>query len=102
LRSHFGNARDTKRVMATPSLGDAQFQVACCARCDKEVLTHVVDIDIEGNEVRRCLHCDGEVTGDPRAIPASELEGYGYTLIEARSCGNGGGCSTGCGMRSRS
>ena len=75
--------------MATPFLEDAEFLFATCSACDKSVLTHVVDFDDDGNEVRRCVHCD-------------ELEERGYRLIDARGCGNGGGCSSGCGTRQRS
>ena len=87
--------------MATPSLGNVEFLFASCPACGKEVLTHVCDFGDDGNEIRRCVHCDGEVTGDYQAVPAAELGGRGYGLIEARGCGNGGGCSAGCGMRQR-
>jgi hypothetical protein len=87
--------------MATPSLEDAEFLFATCAACHKSVLTHVVDFDDEGNEVRRCVHCDGEVGRDWQSLRADELEEHGYGLIDARGCGNGGGCSSGCGTRQR-
>jgi len=42
-----------------PDAGDG-FPVARCARCAREVLTHV-HLD-EGGEARRlCLHCDAEI-----------------------------------------
>jgi len=86
--------------MATPSLGDTEFLLASCPDCAKPVLTHVVDFDEHDNEVRRCIHCDGAVADDWRAVGAAELDAYGYGLIEARGCGNGGGCSS-CGLRQR-
>jgi len=93
------NAVETFAV-ATPSIGDAEFLLASCPQCAKSVLTHIVDFDDADNEIRRCIHCDGEVDGDWRVVPAASLDDYGYGLVEARGCGNGGGCSS-CGMRTR-
>jgi len=87
--------------MATPFLEDVEFLFATCAACGKSVLTHVVDFD-DGNEVRRCVHCDGAVEQDWQSFRGDELEERGYGLIDARGCGNGGGCSSGCGTRQRS
>ena len=46
---------------------DADFPVARCARCDRDVLTHVA-MDAAGDERRRCIHCDAEL--DPAEIRA--------------------------------
>ncbi|HVN87643.1 MAG TPA: hypothetical protein VMW17_22630 [Candidatus Binatia bacterium] len=86
--------------MATPGFDDSTFWLVSCPACDKLVLTHLADIDDDGNEVRRCVHCDGEVGDDWREVSGVELEQHGYAVLGARGCGNGGGCSSGCGMRS--
>src|SRR2546427_8041347 len=48
-------------VMSDPAPTlESDFPVARCARCAREVLTHV-HLD-EGGEARRlCLHCDAEI-----------------------------------------
>jgi hypothetical protein len=56
-----------------------------------------VELD-DDDEIRRCLQCDQRLS-DWRDATAAELEDAGYSLLEARGCGNGGGCSTGCGMK---
>jgi len=86
--------------MATPSLSDSEFVVGFCVGCAKDVLTHL-DLGPTDDEVRRCLHCDEAINSALRSVRGDELEASGYALIEARSCGNGGGCSAGCGMRSQ-
>ena len=87
--------------MATPSFGDSEFLVGFCQHCAKEVLTHV-DLDLADNEILRCLHCDEPIQSSLRVIWGDEIETTGYALLEARSCGNGGGCSvSGCGARLR-
>lgn len=83
--------------MATPALDDARFPMARCGSCEREVITYV-DLDERGEERRRCLHCDDLLT-ECRDVDADDLEAAGYALIEARGCGNGGGCSSGCGQR---
>ena len=60
-----------------------------------------MDFQADGQEVRRCLHCDGDVAADWRSVTATELSEHGYEIVHARGCGNGGGCSSGCGMRAR-
>jgi hypothetical protein len=87
--------------MATPILGDVEFLVGACPACAKEVLTHV-DLAPDGSEMRLCLHCDGVISPTAlETVAGAELEAGGYELIEARLCGNGGGCSSGCGSRAR-
>lgn len=83
--------------VATPVLEDVQFPLAHCSGCGREVVTYV---EIEDDaEIRRCLHCDQRLA-DWRDVTAAELEAAGYSLLEARGCGNGGGCSSGgCGVR---
>lgn len=83
--------------MATPVLDDVQFPLAHCPSCTRDVVAYV-ELDDQDLEVRRCLHCDERVS-EWREVSTDQLEGAGYSLIEARGCGNGGGCSSGCGMR---
>ena len=88
-------ARYEYRV-ATPALEDIQFPLADCSACGREVVTYV---ELEGEtEIRRCLQCDQRLQSW-REATAAELEAAGYSVLEARGCGNGGGCSSGCGMR---
>jgi hypothetical protein len=71
----------------------AGFPVTRCARCDREVLTHV-HLDDRGEERRLCLHCDAEVDPEEvRWVAEGELGGLGYALG-----GEEGGCGRpGCG-----
>ncbi len=69
---------------------DDGFPVARCARCARDVLTHV-HVDVRGDERRLCLHCDAEL--DPREVrwvAESELEPLGYGLEEEGGCGRPG------------
>ena len=87
--------------MATPTLSDAEFLVGYCGGCQKEVLTHTV-LGPDDEEIRLCLSCDQPITAGLRSIGSEELEASGYAIVEARICGNGGGCAVGgCGMRHR-
>jgi hypothetical protein len=45
------------------------------------------------NEILRCLHCDEAIETTLRVIRSDELEAAGYAVLEASTCGNGGGCS---------
>ena len=83
--------------MATPVFEDVQFPLGHCGTCAREVIAYV-DLDEGDAEIRRCFHCN-EALEQWREVSASELESAGYSLLEARGCGNGGGCSAGCGMR---
>jgi hypothetical protein len=85
--------------MATPALGATEFLFGFCTACDKEVITHV-DLDAAGDLIRRCVHCDALLAGALRAGDADALTAHGYAVLDARTCGNGGGCAAGgCGMR---
>ena len=86
--------------MATAALGDTEFLLGYCKDCGRHVLTHV-DLGPHDDEVRRCLHCDAIIASQMQIVSAAELEARGYSVVEARTCGNGGGCSAGCGMRER-
>jgi hypothetical protein len=86
--------------MATPALDGTEFLFARCPACEKSVLTHVADFNDLGEEIRHCVHCDTQVATGWELVGAEELEARGYSLVEARACGNGGGCGAGCGMRS--
>jgi hypothetical protein len=69
---------------------DDGFPVARCARCARDVLTHV-HLDARGDERRLCLHCDAEL--DPREVrwvAEGELEPLGYGLEEEGGCGRPG------------
>jgi len=83
--------------MATPALDDVQFPLAFCRGCDRDVLAYV-DLDADQREIRRCVECD-ERLPEWREVGSADLEAAGYSVLEARGCGNGGGCSSGCGMR---
>ena len=88
-------------LMAVPSFDATDFLVGYCAACEKDVLTHV-DLGSDGEDVRRCLHCDELVATSLRSVSSEQLTENGYAVIEARTCGNGGGCGAGgCGMRQR-
>jgi len=80
---------------------ESDFPVARCARCAREVLTHV-HLD-EGGEARRlCLHCDAEIDpAEVRWLGEAELEPLGYGLHRAEEGGCGRpGCGRGnCGSR---
>jgi hypothetical protein len=81
--------------VATPSLDSSEFPFADCPACAKQVLTHL-DFDADGVEVRRCIHCDLVIPSEHlRWAAASALRVNGYALLEARTCGNGGGCRAG-------
>jgi len=73
---------------------ESDFPVARCARCAREVLTHV-HLDEDGEARRLCLHCDAEI--DPvevRWVDEVALEPLGYGLHRAEE----GGCGRpGCG-----
>ena len=72
--------------------GDLPF--ARCARCAREVLTHV-HLDERGVERRLCLHCDAEI--DPREVrwlDESAVAALGYAL---RADDEGGCGRPGCG-----
>jgi len=77
---------------AEPTAGE--FPVAHCARCARDVLTHV-HLDARGDERRLCLGCDAEI--DPREVRwvgDGELQTLGYGLYDDE----GGGCGRpGCG-----
>jgi hypothetical protein len=85
--------------MATPEFGNEEFLLGHCPVCAKDVLTHI-DIGPDDEEIRCCVHCDAHVGNGMRAVSADELEAFGYAIVDARVCGNGGGCSAGgCGLR---
>lgn len=84
--------------MATPVLDDTAFPLAACEPCGRDVLAYVESDRPEVGEIRRCVHCDA-IVAEWRAADAHELEDAGYSVLEARGCGNGGGCSSGCGTR---
>jgi hypothetical protein len=79
----------------------ADFPVSRCARCARDVLTHV-HLDARGEERRLCLHCDAEI--DPREvrwIPLDDLEplGYGFMPDADAGCGRPGCGKGNCGNR---
>ena len=88
--------------MATPSADDAEFLIGYCSVCAKQVLTHI-QLGDDDAEVRLCLHCDTVIADGLESVPGDDLEAHGYALLEARTCGNGGGCGVGggCGGRER-
>jgi len=87
--------------MATPSIGDAEFLFGTCQVCGKQVLTYT-DFGPDGAEVRRCLSCETVVIDSLQAVTAIELQASGYGIVDARICGDGGGCAAGgCGLEKR-
>jgi hypothetical protein len=74
---------------------EPDFPVSRCARCGRDVLTHV-HLDERGSERRRCLHCDGEIDpAEVRWVLLAELEGLGYAMTNDDE----GGCGRpGCGQ----
>jgi hypothetical protein len=69
---------------------DDGFPVARCARCARDVLTHV-HLDARGDERRLCLHCDSELDpSEVRWVVEGELEPLGYGLEEEGGCGRPG------------
>ena len=70
-----------------------EFVFASCPTCQKEVLTHVVDFADDGSEIRRCVHCDGELSSDWHTASTDELPRLGYAVVGPSGCG-GSGCGT--------
>jgi hypothetical protein len=71
---------------------EADFPVSRCARCRRDVLTHV-HLDARGAERRLCLHCDAEIDPEEvRWVRESDLGPLGYELEgrEAGGCGRPG------------
>ncbi len=65
---------------------DLAFTVGWCAICDREVLT-CADYDAEGDELRRCVHCDQRVSRALHAVRGDELTTRGYVVDEPGGCG---------------
>ena len=78
-------------IDAAVEAGDG-FPVARCARCARDVLTHV-HLD-EGGEPRRlCLHCDAELDpAEVRWVDEARLGplGYGLEREDGVGCGRPG------------
>jgi len=73
--------------------GEGDFPVSRCARCAREVLTHV---HLDAGAARRlCLHCDAEIDpAEVRWVSAEVLASLGYGLEDEEP----GGCGRpGCG-----
>ena len=70
---------------------EVDFPIARCARCARDVLTHV-HLDDAGLERRRCLHCDAEM--DPQEIRwvlGGQLQALGYDVTDPNEgCGRPG------------
>lgn len=89
--------------MASPGFDSTTFLAAYCERCDDEVLTFL-DLDPEAGDrlLFRCLSCKSLVVDCFRELSHDDLENIGYSVLEARTCGNGGGCGAGgCATGSR-
>jgi hypothetical protein len=70
---------------------DVGFPVSCCARCGRDVLTHV-DFDDDVAR-RRCVHCDAEIDpAEVRWVDEGALEplGYGFHADDEGGCGRPG------------
>jgi hypothetical protein len=85
--------------MTAPAHED-RFPVARCAPCGRDVLTHA-EIDAQGDERRRCVHCDAGLDPDEvRWVGESELDRLGYHAYGDPAAGGCGrpGCGQGrCG-----
>jgi hypothetical protein len=71
---------------------EAGFPVSRCARCSREVLTHV-HLDAGGEAHRLCFHCDAEIDpAEVRWVSEEELEplGYGFHRELGEGCGRPG------------
>jgi hypothetical protein len=76
---------------AVVEAGDG-FPVARCARCARDVLTHV-HLDERGEPRRLCLHCDAELDpAEVRWIDEARLDplGYGLEREDGAGCGRPG------------
>ena len=72
---------------------EIEVAFAWCETCARDVLTHG-DYDADGHERRLCVHCDGLVAVERRAVRLGDLEAEGYSVIEEQGCGRpdcGGG-----------
>jgi hypothetical protein len=79
-------------VEATPST-PLELSFAHCDTCGRDVLTHT-DYAADGAERRLCVHCDGDVTSEPRSVRIADLDAEGYAVLEEEGCGRpdcGGG-----------
>lgn len=82
--------------MAVPTLDSATFLVAYCSQCDDEVLTYLdLDETLVGELQHRCLSCASPAIERFRELESDDLEEIGYEVVDARTCGNGGGCGAG-------
>lgn len=79
---------------------DAAYPVSRCARCARDVLTHV-HLDAHGEAHRLCFHCDAEIDpAEVRWMDEAALEPLGYALHRdvADGCGRPdcgrGNCAT--------
>jgi hypothetical protein len=79
---------------------DDGFPVARCARCDRDVLTHVA-VDAAGDERRCCIHCDADLDpAEVRWVEEAHLEGLGYGVDGGEAgCGRPGCGKGSCGRR---
>lgn len=77
---------------------ELDFTLGWCAICGRDVLTSA-DYDEDGQERRRCVHCDELVQNRLRGTKGELLPTHGYGLLETQGCGSpscGGGQ---CGRR---
>lgn len=88
-------------AVATGFLDSEEFAVGRCPECRRDVLSYPHWSDERAGEVRRCVHCDGRLSGELRPVEAGELGALGYELA-APSTG-GSGCVScvrgGCGVK---
>ena len=74
----------------------ASFPTARRERCDKTVLTYLV-LDVQGEECRRCVHCESPAGRAVQSVTASELTAYGYYFGSALNDRTDSRCGNGCG-----
>jgi hypothetical protein len=77
-------------VSETAAALDAGFPVARCARCARDVLTHV-HLDARGEPQRLCVHCDAEIDpAEVRWVGEAGLAPLGWGVEEEGGCGRPG------------
>ena len=76
-------------VQPPDASGDG-FPVARCARCRRDVLTHV-HVDGRGEPLRLCIRCDAAIDPEEvRWVGATALGPLGYGVEDEGGCGRPG------------
>ncbi len=81
--------------MREPSLNSSSFPTGYCDVCGRSVLTWIA-LNEDGEEERRCVHCDSAIGSDLEWVTAAELESQGYYFGPPPEQDKGGACRSGC------